>query len=91
VHGELTFIIFPHERFGGKLKERPSQMLRLATVFLSYLKKLYVEWETGGRREYPRHNQGTGHAVTQLFEALRYKPEVCGFDSRWCQWNFSLT
>jgi hypothetical protein len=32
-----------------------------------------------------------GHAVAQLVEALRYKPEGCGIDSRWCQWNFSLT
>ena len=32
-----------------------------------------------------------GHSVAQLFEALRYKPEGRGFDSRWCQWNFSLT
>jgi len=29
--------------------------------------------------------------VAQLFEALRYKSEGCGFDSQWCQWNFSLT
>jgi hypothetical protein len=29
--------------------------------------------------------------VAQLVEALRYKPEGCGFDSRWCHWNFSLT
>jgi hypothetical protein len=28
--------------------------------------------------------------VTQLVEALRYKPEGCGFDSQ-CHWNFSLT
>jgi lipopolysaccharide biosynthesis regulator YciM len=27
----------------------------------------------------------------QLVEALRYKPERCGFDSRWYHWNFSLT
>jgi hypothetical protein len=27
----------------------------------------------------------------QLVEALRYKPEGHGFDSRWCQWNFSFT
>jgi hypothetical protein len=33
----------------------------------------------------------TGHAVAQLFEAPRYKPEGRGFDSRWCHWNFSLT
>ena len=32
-----------------------------------------------------------GNAVAQLVEALRYKPEGRGFDSRWCHWNFSLT
>ena len=32
-----------------------------------------------------------GHAVAQLVEALRYKLEGRGFDSRWCPWNFSLT
>ena len=26
---------------------------------------------------------------TQLVEALRYKPEGRGFDSRWYHWNFS--
>jgi hypothetical protein len=31
------------------------------------------------------------YAVAQLVEALRYKPEDCGFDSRLCQRNFSLT
>jgi hypothetical protein len=29
--------------------------------------------------------------VAQLIEALRYKPEGRGFDSRCCHWNFSLT
>jgi len=32
-----------------------------------------------------------GHAVVQLVEALRYKLEFRGFDSRWCHWNFSFT
>ena len=32
-----------------------------------------------------------GHAVAQLVEALRYKSEGRGFDSRLCHWNFSLT
>jgi len=32
-----------------------------------------------------------GHAVAQLVEALRYKPEGRGFDSRRCHYNFSLT
>jgi hypothetical protein len=26
-----------------------------------------------------------------VVEALRYKPEGREIDSRWCQWNFSLT
>ena len=26
-----------------------------------------------------------------VVKALRYKPAVRGFDSRWCHWNFSLT
>jgi len=29
-------------------------------------------------------------AVVQLVKALRYKLEGCGFDCRWCHWNFSL-
>ena len=32
-----------------------------------------------------------GHAVAQLVDALPYKLEGRGFDSRWCYWNFSLT
>ena len=31
------------------------------------------------------------HAVAQLVEALRYKSEGGGFDSRCFHWNFSLT
>jgi len=32
-----------------------------------------------------------GYVVAQLVEALRYKSESRGFDSRWFCWNFSLT
>jgi len=35
--------------------------------------------------------ESLGHAVAQLVVALRYMSEVCGFNSRWCHWNFSLT
>ena len=31
-----------------------------------------------------------GYAVAQLVEALRYKSEGRGFDSRWSHWNFSV-
>jgi len=30
------------------------------------------------------------HEVVQLVEALGYKPEGCGLDSRWCQWIFFI-
>jgi hypothetical protein len=33
----------------------------------------------------------SGHAVAQLVEALRYKPERRGLDSQWCHCNFLLT
>jgi hypothetical protein len=33
----------------------------------------------------------SGHAVAQLVEALRYKPEDHGFDSRWCHNPFGRT
>jgi hypothetical protein len=34
---------------------------------------------------------GAYDAVAQLVEALRYKKEGRGFDSRWSHWNFSVT
>jgi hypothetical protein len=32
-----------------------------------------------------------GHAVAQLIEALRYKAESRGFNSRWSHWDFSFS
>jgi hypothetical protein len=32
-----------------------------------------------------------GSAVARVVQALRYKPEGCGFDSRRCHWNFPST
>jgi hypothetical protein len=31
-----------------------------------------------------------GHAVAQLVEALRYRPEGRGFDSRWLSFEFLI-
>jgi hypothetical protein len=31
------------------------------------------------------------YSLAQLVEAMRYKPEGRGFDSRWSHWNFSVT
>ena len=32
-----------------------------------------------------------GTKIYESVEALRYNSEGRGFDSRWCQWNFSFT
>jgi len=40
---------------------------------------------------YPAYHCRLGHAVAQLGDALGYKSEGRGLDSRWCHWNFSLT
>jgi hypothetical protein len=37
-----------------------------------------------------RYRQQWGYAVAQLVEALRYKPEGRGFDTRWDRWKFSV-
>jgi hypothetical protein len=50
--------------------------LSVMLVLLLFCDGMYVLW---------------GHAVAQLIKALRYKPEGCGFYSRWCHWSFSLT
>jgi hypothetical protein len=39
---------------------------------------------------FPSTLQWFRHAVEQLVEALRYKPEGSGFDSRWCHWIFFI-
>jgi hypothetical protein len=51
----------------------------LKLQYISFLPKIY------------KMNFRVGHVVVQLVEALHYKPECHGFDSLWCQRNFSLT
>ena len=46
------------------------------------------KWQMGLDSAFKGLNKG--HAVSQVVEAIRYKPEGRGFDSRWCHWNFSL-
>ena len=42
-------------------------------------------------QHYERAYVFMGYAVAQLVEALRYRSEGRGFDSRWGRWGFSLT
>jgi hypothetical protein len=38
-----------------------------------------------------RYHKYTGVRGGAVVEALRYKTEGRGIDSRWCHWNFSFT
>jgi hypothetical protein len=73
-------------------------------LLLSYGSHMDQRWCLNTSTSYCRHNfdirmfvisawyiHSLRHAVAQLVEALSYKPEGRGFDSRWCYWNFSLT
>jgi hypothetical protein len=57
-------------------------------MYFVYLNILYLnvlQYDRG-----TRWRSWLGHAVAQLVEALRNKPEGRGFDSRWWHWNFSF-
>ena len=67
-------------QFQGNLLLKYSTLKTEAACSFTTLVNLYkVTWHHGGT------------AVAQLVEALRYKSEGHGLDSRWCHWNFSLT
>jgi len=58
---------------------------------LVYLYSPYMTSWQGQRKLYPAYLFFRGVRGGAVVEALRYKPEGRGFDSRWCHWNFSLT
>jgi hypothetical protein len=59
----------------------------LSDFYVSLFQFLYLRCSVG----YGASTEGKWwHAVAQLVEALRYKPEDQGFNSRWFHWNFSL-
>ena len=76
-----------------KLNQRPMSMRLCANCCgLFKMESLYLVWGCG---KWDEIRTGLlldrGHGVAQLVEALRYKPEGRGFDSRLYHWNFSLT
>jgi hypothetical protein len=48
------------------------------------------QWEPSNVIIYTIHSTW-GNTVVQWVEALRYKSEDLGLDSRWSHWNFLLT
>jgi hypothetical protein len=48
-----------------------------------------INWEDG--IIYIKLQSKPGARCGAVVEALRYKPEGRGIDSRWCHWNFLLT
>ena len=62
--------------------------VQTALVHTQLPAQLNVLWESSGRDEEPNSwsyaSSLPEYAVAQLVEALRYKSEGRGFDSRWC-------
>jgi hypothetical protein len=56
----------------------------------AFLILLFCERHTRGVKYNPHSFKILGHAVAQLVQSRRYKPEGRGFDSRRCHWNFFI-
>ena len=53
----------------------------------------WLGWTVGGlasRQPSIIHGQAQVSLAVAKAEALRYKPEGRGFDSRWCHWSFFI-
>jgi len=65
---------------------------RFSGIFFCFVKWNFCICVLGWQLIYLTLHTGRGTLlVAQLVEALRYKQEGRGFDSRWCHLNFSLT
>jgi hypothetical protein len=58
---------------------------------LLYFVKIRLFYFEKIKKSNSRKQPNRGHAVEQLVDALRYKPEGRELESRWCYWNFSMT
>jgi hypothetical protein len=67
------------------------KMIAVCTIYLILLPTYAFFFEKLHMHIFTYYPYTTRHVVAQLVEALRYKPEGQGFNSRWCHWNFSLT
>jgi hypothetical protein len=77
IRGDL---MTPHTSFSKIIVYGPN-------ASLSIISSLYGIWFFT-QNDYIAQSEVRGGAV---LEALCYKPEGRGIDSRWCYWNFSLT
>ena len=66
-------------------------VLNILKYLRDFSRKLYTSYDL---RSYPKLIHASlfpsGHAVAQLVEAMRYKPQDRGFDSRCCHWKFFI-
>ena len=80
-----TFLLVHHNN--GYVNAPHGYLMHKLPMFFYYYYYYYYYY----LRYYLRASIIKGHAVAQLVEALRYKPEGRGCDSRCSHWNFSLT
>jgi hypothetical protein len=56
----------------------------------TFYQRIPVNYTSDFRERFELTTYADGVRVGAVVEALRYKPECRGIDSRWCHWNFSL-
>jgi hypothetical protein len=61
-----------------------------AEYLCTYVNKMNGRLQSVTHIKPRRHFWRYGYAISQLVDALRYKPEDSGFDSWWGNWGFSL-
>jgi len=70
--------------------------MRMCAAFFSHSMESDItvlrtqSWRAWSRNRPSIHWQEGTLLVEQLGEALRYKPQCCGFDSPWCHWSFFI-
>ena len=84
-------IFSPHYLMNGTTFEKNKIKLFKINSCFDFLYKFCPKRFSFKKNSARHYYKCGGHAVAQLVEALRYKSEGHGFDSRWCHWNFSLT
>ena len=77
----INLYIYIHTHIISASERPPCQIYVCVYIYIYIYIYIYTHTRT--------HNC-MGHAVAQMVEALRYKPEGLGFDSRWYHWNFFI-
>jgi hypothetical protein len=89
VHLAFSSVGFANSFYSVRL---PTRACKHSSPSSAGIRKRWAKFYRGLQRDnFTHYTTLREEAVAQLAEVLNYKTEGCGFDSRWCLWNFWLT